>query len=262
MIAITAKYRGKCLTCGRWIEAGSKVMYEPGRGIRHPRACKAAEAAPAAAPAEYKRKQAEMTPEQRLAAIDEILARAGRTRATRDDGAGLVTEPLSFTRAGKEGPRVGEIIRHTRKGHTQPSAYVVISVSAPYYHSEDDCEDQGCFCGHYGWQVSYDAIRVAPTEAESAANAEAERKRIRKEEVARLLHASYGGENHIDSAPEGVTMTKLYGASRLAGSETWYLGSDGVVYYCRSDYDMGPSWWRTSATPELVREAEQLGVRP
>jgi hypothetical protein len=40
-----------------------------------------------------------------------------------------------------------------------------------------------------------------------------------------------------------------------------WLAPDGVVYFCRSDYDMGPSYWRTSATKEQVEEAKAAGCR-
>lgn len=42
-MTITAKFGGTCLTCGGYITAGERVMYEPGQGIRHPRGgCKKA----------------------------------------------------------------------------------------------------------------------------------------------------------------------------------------------------------------------------
>jgi hypothetical protein len=181
--------------------------------------------------------------------IDELLAQIGRVRAA--------DQPTRFERAGKEGPSVGELFTH------KTQTFVVVWVSAPFFHSEEECEDMDCFCGRYGWHVAYQAIQVAPTAAEQAAVAEAAARKQRAAEVERLLHTSYGAETNIGpSAPAGVQMTELYGAGRMAGSETWYLGSDGAVYYRRSDYDMGSMWWRTTATPELVREAAELGVRP
>ena len=177
----------------------------------------------------------------------------------------VLVEPareVGFAREGKASATVGERVSWTRKDKTK--AYgIIVRVDKSYYHSEDECEDRDCFCRRYGWRTPYQVREIAPTAEQLAAEAEAGSKAARKAEIERLLQASHGVETHIGFAPpDGVSMTDLLVDARMAGSERYCLGSDGVVYYMRSDYDMGPVWWRTSATPELVAEAKTLGIKP
>jgi hypothetical protein len=114
--------------------------------------------------------EAKKSPEEKMAEIDTLINKLGFQRAPHQSGTGLVTECASFTSDGKDGREVGEIFTCIRKGHTEPDTYVVTSKEAPYLHTSDMCEDMDCFCGIYGWQTPYSAMRVVPIE--NAASAE------------------------------------------------------------------------------------------
>jgi hypothetical protein len=166
-----------------------------------------------------------------------------------------------FSRDGKNAVAVGEKTTTTAKDGTVRH-YEVVSVGAPYNHTNDDCEDLDCFCGRYGWRTPYTAREIPATTEQLAAETQKREEDGERNALAAAIRDSYGADTHLGSgAPKGVAMTHLWGASRMAGSESWHLGSDGTVYHMRSDYDMGPTWWRTSATPAQIERAKALGMK-
>ena len=171
----------------------------------------------------------------------------------------------SFTRDGKASVTVGERTTWTAKDKSIHHG-IVVSVGRSYYHSEDECEDMDCFCRNYGHRTPYTVREIAATpeqlasEARKAADAE-ERKTLET-----AIRASYGvGPNPAPGSTgwdrPTCHLTDIWSESRAAGSEHWYLGADGVVYHMRSDYDMGPSWWRTTATVEMIERAKAVGMK-
>ncbi len=200
------------------------------------------------------------TEAERLARWDAIIARAGRVRATKDDGSGPVTASIGLSREDKGGVAVGDVIRTAARKGKGKESFVVVSVSAPYYHSEDDCEDQDCFCGHYGWRTCYDAVRVAPTAEETAADAQVAADKAAKEQAAADLAALVKDiAAEATARPEWATTpaatwpqpvmvhTGAYPALYLGESEVYYH----VPGYFACDWDY-PAVHRTAPlTPEL-----------
>lgn len=226
-MTITSKFPGTCTACHGRISAGTKIEWAKGEGARHMTCPAARTAAPKARKAAAPKAPTHSLPTDqaaRLIAIDEIVARAGRTRATRDDGAAMVTDTRGFTRQDRQGPALGEIVQAKRKGHTDRDSWVVVDVSAPHYHSEDECEDMDCFCGHRGWQVSYSAIRVAATEQETAERAAAEAAKVATEEARRLVTSA------LSWSAAGVTAATDTGHRPASPDVTW---TD-----CRTTYDV------------------------
>jgi hypothetical protein len=122
-------------------------------------------------------------------------------------------------------------------------------------------EDGGCrkHFDHSGYHVccadklgcdARRAVIVQEREARKAAKAALE-------PAVLALRQSYSHLTVLDRLPEGCT--EIWGDGRMAGSETWYAAPDGVVYYVRSDYDMGPTYWRTTATAEQVEQVKVSG---
>ena len=131
-----------------------------------------------------------------------------------------------------------------------------------YYHSEDECEDMDCFCHNYGWKTPYTAREIAATPEQLAAEARKAAEAEERKTLEAAIRKSYSHLDHLgSSAPAGVTLTDIWRDGRAAGSETWYAGSDGIVYHMRSSYDDGPNWWKTSATVAQIERAKQLGMK-
>lgn len=78
--------------------------------------------------------------------------------------------------------------------------------------------------------------------------------------VAQELRGTYSAETQVDAPPAGSE--PIWEEYRMSGSDRWLEGPDGVIYYVRSDYDMGPAAWRTSATRAQIERAKKLGLRP
>lgn len=234
-MTITAKFAGHCIVCGKSIAAGEKIEWAKGKGSTHTR-CVGKQPEPL-----NSRQPAQMIPPD--ADLPQLAQKFGRAI----DG-----EPklVSFMLPGKD-RKPGEIIKR------KSGRFLVLSVGPARYYSRDYLEDMDMFSMEPGHYVDAQAVKVRASESEASEEAQA----ARKKEVEALLRHSYSAASHSFSAPS-TELTKLYGDSRTGGSETWYIGADGIVYYCRSDYDMGPSWWATAATAELIKEAKTLGVKP
>jgi hypothetical protein len=234
---LIAKFKSQCVICGQTIRPGSKILYQQGKGSWH---LNCDGNTPVAVNSRI--------PEQKISADADLAALAGQHGRTIDGEPKLTSLMVSSAKA-------GDIIK------ARGRRLLVLAVGESRYYSADYLEDMDMFDVRPGRYSDAQVVAVLPTAEEAEAEQAAAMRKARIVEVERALHASYSSENHISGRPDGITLEQLHGASRMAGSETWYLGSDGAVYYCRSDYDMGPNWWKTTATVELVREAKDLGAR-
>jgi hypothetical protein len=214
-----------------------------------------------------KRDAANLAAQQtREAAIVAKMAATGKTRQElQAEADAAYTESrkglADFTRQGKNSVTLGEKIKRTAKDGTVKH-YEVVSVGGSYNHTEDECEDMDCFCGHYGWRTSFSAREIPATGEQLASEAQKQAEDAERAELGKTLRASFSADTHLGSmAPKDVTLTDIWRDARMGGSETWYAGSDGIVYHMRSDYDMGPNWWRTSATVAQIERAKALGMK-
>ena len=131
-MTIRAKYAGRCAACGGAIQIGAEIEWS--RGGPPPRHTRCS--------------QPPHDPET-------LLAMSGRHWAAD------ATE--SFRRSGRQGPALGEVVT------VKARHYLVVARGEAYYHSEDDCEDNDCFCGRYGWITPYRARQVTESPDEGAA---------------------------------------------------------------------------------------------
>lgn len=234
---LTARFDSPCIICCATVVAGSEIMYLKGKGSWHV----GCDGKPAALNSGM--------PEQMVAPTVDLSALAAKYgRQIKDD---------SILSMMSSGATVGEIIERS-----SGKRLLVVAVGPARYYSRDYLEDMDMFDMRPGRYSDVQAVEVllTPAEMQDAKDALAKKQRI--EEVKNEMRASYSGDNHLSDRPVDAQIVEMYGAFRAAGSEAWYLGSDGAVYYCTSDYDMGPNWWRTSATEALILEAKALGVRP
>lgn len=232
-MTITAKFRSTCPVCGQFIHAGDRVEWVKGTPAVHARCHGKAATKPATtAPRTRNAQPALQTGEQ-------YVSRPSRGR---DD----------------EGYRTGATYRFSRiSGGGLDGHYWTVTASGKYRVSEaqDDTREGEWDCwGHIRPATDAEATPVAVRVAEAAA------RKTEVDDLRKALRASYGAETHVDTRPDGST--ELWAEHRMGGSEAWHLAPDGVVYYVRSDYDMGPTTWRTSATVEQVERAKALGLRP
>jgi hypothetical protein len=211
-MTIISKFPGKCTACGGHISAGTKIEWAKGQGARHVTCPSARTTSP---------KTKTSAPSAPVQSPAEIVASVGRTIALLDDGSGPVDKTLTFTRYGKGTAKLGEIIAHTRRDHADPDPYVIVEIGPAYYHSEEECEDQDCFCGVYGWRTPYEAIRVAPTAAETTAHETARAVKLARETAQKLVTSSLRWD-----APAVVTVTDSGSRPAEAAREiTWTDGS-------------------------------------
>lgn len=193
--------------------------------------------------------------------IDALLKRRQRF--------GSVTRSRSSTRASAAaeaqrpwGPREGEFLveRPSRGRDDQYQVGDVLWVQNLNQYGvvvrqrrvHDDDMDQ--------WMVQ--AI-LRPATAEEAR--EVHERRMRDQELAkrrdqfrRVLH-SYTPETQVSQLPEGSR--RIGGEYHPGGSEAWWLGPDGHIYYRRQSYDLDRELvWRTDATLPQVEEAIRLGL--
>jgi hypothetical protein len=232
-----ARYKGQCVVCAKTIQRGAEIFYAKPKGAWHI-ACEGKTPVPLNS----------RIPDQLLSLDADLTALAAK------HGRVISGDPVVLSLMVSDGHLVGDVLRS--KGRR----LLLLTVSRSRYYSRTYLEDMDMFHLEPGKYADAQAVAVEPTLEEAAAAAEADVKKLRMAEVDKLLRASRSHETILVDRPK-VTLEELHGAHRLGGSETWYLGSDGAVYYCQSDYQMGPRWWRTSATPELVREAKELGLK-
>ena len=178
-MTITAKFGGTCLTCGGYITAGERVMYEPGQGIRHPRGgCKkATQTTTPPAPVERKPETAAsakvaaataaIPPERLMAMAGELAEKAGVE---------LIAD------AKPESCHAGEKVTpgETRKQRTGYMLVIAAGKYERYYVSRQDLDDMDDDNGQPGWKENqqYTGIRcsepVAVEAAQAAKNAKAQ----------------------------------------------------------------------------------------
>lgn len=159
-----------------------------------------------------------------------------------------------FERSGKNSVQVGD---HTT---VNGKHYVVANVGKSYYHSADACEDMDCFCRDYGWRTSYTAREITPEQLAAETQKTAEDKERKALESA--IRGSFSIATHLPlGRPDAIQLTDIWSKNRMAGSEHWYLGSDGIVYHMRSDYNWEPNWWSTTATVQMIERAKTLGMK-
>lgn len=158
------------------------------------------------------------------------------------------TKTVPFRRESTKGSNpVGELFWGKNGG--QRDRYLTVRASKPYRMSRDYLEDMDLFQLRPGWYVDVDAVAVEPT-AEEIANdpavikAKAEAKKNRRSVI---VHAVQSASNAAgrDARAHTVDLAgaeKLWGESRLGGSETFYAIGSRLVYVV-SSYDDGPCYW-------------------
>lgn len=249
-MTIKAKFAGTCKICVKPIRVGEEIEWEKGTGAMHI-TCKG------------------KTPVPLNSAPPAQLVSAGTDLAA-------LAQQYGHTLTGE--PRVRHYNERVHKGETlkaigstfdaREGKMLVIARTKPQYLSADYLEDMDMFDMRPGLYYELSAISVARSSDEQAKRdkdaAEKSAMKQQKESLCSALRASYSAETNLGgSCPEGVKLESIWAENRMAGSETWYLGSDGVVYFMRSDYDMGPMWWKTSATAEQIAAAKEIpGLRP
>lgn len=231
-MTITARYAGRCTTCGQAITPGQQIEWA--RGASRHTTCPTTTTAP---PAQRRRPATRRVSSARPAARRRALE-AGERQIYRDS----------------REYEVGDVVRI----HGQETWLTVVA------------------CGSYRISEGEDDTRVGerrywaharPATADEAAAAQArqearEAREARAREVAQQLRASrIIGEIDPRLARLPADAVKVWGDSRLAGSETWYETPDGVIWYCASAYDDGPAVWQTTATRALLDEAQALALR-
>lgn len=157
-----------------------------------------------------------------------------------------------------DGYEAGRTYRFSRvKGGGGPDGcYWTATAAGKAKHTQytDDTREGEWYCWAH--------VRPA-TDAEAAPVVEkalaTEAKKARKAELTHQLRDSYSAASVVEHVPPDAEV--LWQEARMAGSETWYRAAD-TIYYVRSDYDMGPICWRTTATAEQLAEAKALGLRP
>jgi hypothetical protein len=197
------------------IEVGEQIEWRRGEKARHIRC----PVAPKTAAKSQRRVEA-----VEAASDVDALARCG-------DATAVIAQPrkerdyISYHGA----RRVGEIVR-ANKGYT-----LVIATEASYYHSEDACEDNDCFCGHYGRHYPYRAVVLSTCAAQAEEEAEAAAKR-----------AEIEAKKRADAEAE----------------RAWYAGIP--VDYCESHGAEGGAFdvRMTSAAGETVTVHQDAPVAP
>lgn len=154
------------------------------------------------------RATAALTPEQIMAAAVEAAAKSGETITG--------TAPLDLT--AKQKVEVGEV-RHTKK-----SGYIIVAAVGKYerwYHSEDDCEDQDCFCGDYGWRESqqYWGVQIAEPASYRIAREKIEAAAKAKEDAKAKAKADYTAAATQIPADYRIRHGALYGGTVTIASE-------------------------------------------
>lgn len=113
---------------------------------------------------EYKaQRQSESQPTQALSE-GEVLGIAQKLA----EAAGVQTTGEARKYTADEKVTTGEIRQSKKHGH------VLVAVALRYhryYHSEDSCEDNDCFCGQYGWKESHEYWGVSVSEPAEARRA-------------------------------------------------------------------------------------------
>ena len=219
LMVITAKFASSCPKCGQPISVGSKVEWNKGSRAAHV-SCGASASRAKSVPAP---RRTERKPAIRRAPKD------GETVIQRrSDGRG-------------DGYEVGATLYLTRT-----TEYVTI-VSAWQAPPDEDI-------GQYDWACCAIVRPATDSErAECAARRAAQQTRAALAAIPTWLVRQVQDAAHlvVNSVPVPADAWRLTVGSRLAGSETLYVG-DGAVYYMTSSYDDGPRTWRMPVTAEQI----------
>ena len=243
-MTITAKFPGQCRKCGGAIIVGEKIEWEKGKGAQHVE-CKAKPA-----PALNSPPPTAMVPQD--ADPQELAAIHGRQAV---EGAGVVGF-AAYGLAKGQGPKPDGSIRVVRG-----KRYVQVAHTARRYLSRDWLEDMDLFDAQPGGSYEWQGVEVLATDAETAAAKKAadekaarERPIKRRAEIERMVQdaANY----KYDASRTGLE--RLWGDSRMAGSETMY-GDGTRLLYVTSSYDDGPHTWELT-DPALAAEAMTLKI--
>ena len=242
---IRAKFPSTCPTCGGRIQPGTLVGWDPGtkathedcgapqRATRSSATTRSATTRSAAARSAAARSAAaRRNPQPALKAGEQIIGRGGDDPAPYVVGRVLHMERV----AGGGGP----------DGHY----FVVVWGGA----RTRGCEDMGYYDK---WYVS-GIIRPASAD-EAAPVAERLAAAATKKAEADALEASKIVESHVWDGPPAGSET-IWSETRMAGSEYWSAGADGIVRYTSSDYDAGPHTWETTATRDQVEALKASGL--
>jgi hypothetical protein len=204
------------------------------------------------------REEAKRVEEARKAAarkpVEQLLSEAGRQQ--RDGKQAGFTRHLGHGRKVEivhDVPTPGEIMQR------KDGPWMLVEVGDVYLITDDDIEDQDAWSSYpngSGWYVGYEAIPVEPTAGEAAARAEKDAAAAR----AKRRQEIEGVVRHIDHyKPASTTgLARLWGDSRMAGSETMYGDATRLVYVV-SSYDDGPHVWEL-VDQTLAAEALALKV--
>lgn len=128
--------------------------------------------------------------------------------------------------------------------------------SDPGWRIEGTQEELHAALAKHGHRVTFETL-----EDQAAAAEKYQRDQQERAAISAAIRATWASSGHISGPPQQVELTEIWSDRRIAGSEVWYLGSDLAIYRMQSDYDMGPSWWRTTATREQIERAKALGLK-
>lgn len=128
--------------------------------------------------------------------------------------------------------------------------FVVESVGSGYYHSEDDCEDHDCFCGHYGMRYTTQLREVSLTDDERQVVEQREQRRAGRQRVGVLFtDIERDGEwPEGDHLPAG---DQFFGSRSIYGGGTWIVVGDGSddqpwIWAVSNNGGDGDNWGRNN----------------
>lgn len=101
-------------------------------------------------------------PNRRAKDLSEILAEAGMVAT---GPAVTFTQPLGHDKkAGAQIQADSTCYVGKQWQRKDGSLFLIVGVTPIFLHTADQCDDQDCFCGKYGWKVCFDACPVAPAD--------------------------------------------------------------------------------------------------
>ena len=235
-MTITARYASKCATCGGSIREGERIEWVRGQPARHIR-CSGGSARPRTSATRRptssrtttdRHVPMTMTDEQALIACGDPTARISDPRAVNEWTAGDPRRP-------------GEIVSTKKHGWQ-----LVIETSASYHHSETECEDQDCFCGHYGRRYPYTTVSLATCAAAVSAAQKTDRA-ARLREIARLCMA---GERCDDTPLPDGTRIPYEPPTAMGPAAVIVVEGDAIHAWSPGSYD---DWQRSHG---IIRDAQ------
>ena len=228
-MAIQAKFAGVCTRCGGPFKAGDWIVWTKGRGSEH---------SDTGLCAQFK--------------ADKPVPKVARPQSTRpalQSGEQYVSRP---SRSRDDGYVVGTTYHMTRipGGGGPDGLYWTVTAAGKFRDEDSQVSDWACWA-HVRPATDAEAAPVAARLTEEA---------TRKAEGEALTAALRQAKSEKAELPAGSR--EIWADHRTAGGEWWSLAPDGTLFYTRSDYDMGPTTWRTMATVEQVERAKALGLKP